>query len=292
MILTQPKPSKGTILIVSGDQASQNCLSNLLSDDGYTVQTLQSVQEALRVVQTAPPDLVLLDIQTSLIDINEVRQGLKTQDQICEVPIIFISESSQSDTIKKVFEAGGADYISRPFQIEEVLARIGHHITLLRVKQQLQEQTELLQQERRHRHESEAILQDSEERFRATFEQSAVGIAYCTLEGYFTWTNQKFCDIVGYSQGELQSLTYADITHPNDLAVESRFVEAVLDERLPTYSLEKRYIRQDDSCVWVNLTFSPVRGPCGEIKYAAAMVEDISDRKQSEAALKASNEQL
>ncbi|MDJ0706485.1 MAG: PAS domain S-box protein [Leptolyngbyaceae cyanobacterium MO_188.B28] len=289
MILTQPKPSKGTILIVSDEQTS---LSDLLSDYGYTVHALQDEQEALKVVQAAPPDLILLDIPKLLTDGYEVRQSLKTEAHSWEIPIIFIGDPGQTENIKEVFDAGGADYIRCPFQIEEVLARIGHHITLSKLKQRLQAQTELLQQERLQRRQSEAILQDSEERFRATFEQSAVGIAYCTLEGYFTWTNQKFCDIVGYSQDELRSLTYADITHPNDLAVESRYVEAVLDNRLPTYSLEKRYIRQDDSCVWVNLTFSPVRGACGEIKYAAAMVEDISERKQSEAALKASNEQL
>ena len=292
MTPTPPKPSKGTILIVSDALASQNCLSNLLSEQGYIVQKLKDEQTALRAIQTTPPDLILFDTQISLTDGYEFCQRLKADERICEIPIIFISDPSQVLNQNKVFEVGGADYITPPFQIEEVVARVGHHITLLKLKQQLQAQNLCLEQERRQRQQSEATLQASEERFRATFEQSAVGIAYCTLEGFFNWTNQKFCDIVGYTQEELSSLTYADITHPDDLAVEQNHVQAVLDNNRSTYSLEKRYIRRDGSFVWVNLTSSLVRSASGEIKYAAAMVEDISDRKQSEAALKASKEQL
>ncbi|MCG8363894.1 MAG: response regulator, partial [Pseudanabaenales cyanobacterium] len=122
MTPTPPKPSKGTILIVSDALASQNCLSNLLSEQGYIVQKLKDEQTALRAIQTTPPDLILFDTQMPLTDGYEFCQHLKADERICEIPIIFISDPSQVLNQNKVFEVGGADYITPPFQIEEVVA--------------------------------------------------------------------------------------------------------------------------------------------------------------------------
>jgi PAS domain S-box-containing protein len=137
----------------------------------------------------------------------------------------------------------------------------------------------------------EAALRQSEERFRATYEQAAVGIAHC-IEGRFIRANQKFCDILGYTLKELQALTYIDITHPDDLAVELPYCQQLLAGEISDYSLEKRYIRKDGSAIWINLTTSLVREPSGEIKYATALIEDISDRKRIEEALRQSEERF
>ncbi len=137
----------------------------------------------------------------------------------------------------------------------------------------------------------EAALRQSEERFRATYEQAAVGIAHC-VEGRFIRANQKFCDILGYTLKELQALTYIDITHPDDLAVELPYCQQLLAGEISDYSLEKRYIRKDGSAIWIKLTTSLVREPSGEIKYATALIEDISDRKRIEEALRQSEERF
>lgn len=125
-------------------------------------------------------------------------------------------------------------------------------------------------------------LRDSEERFRSAFEQAAVGIAHVSSKGTFLRLNQRFCEIVGYTQKEMQSLTFQDITHPDDLQTDLEFVRQVLADEIKTYSIEKRYICKDHSIVWVNLTVSLVRSPKGEPKYFIAVVEDISQRKQAE----------
>lgn len=139
--------------------------------------------------------------------------------------------------------------------------------------------------------EVEAALRQSEERFRASYEQAAVGIAHC-VKGRFIHANQKFCDILGYTLKELQALTYIDITHPDDLAVELPYSQQLLAGEISDYSLEKRYIRKDGSAIWINLTTSLVREPSGEIKYATALIEDISDRKRIEEELHQSEERF
>lgn len=91
---------------------------------------------------------------------------------------------------------------------------------------------------------AEEELRESEERFRAAFEQAAVGIAHISLEGRWMKVNQKICDIVGYSREELLKLTFQDITHPDDLNTDLEFVRKMLANEIKAYSMEKRYFRK------------------------------------------------
>jgi len=131
---------------------------------------------------------------------------------------------------------------------------------------------------------TEVALRESEARFRAMFNQAAVGIALISLHGQFLQVNPALCEITGYSQEELMKLNFQAITHPDDLAVDLEQGARVLAKEISVYSLEKRYIRKDGTIIWVNLTSSAVWDAYGQPKYAVGIVEDISERKQAEAA--------
>ncbi len=133
------------------------------------------------------------------------------------------------------------------------------------------------------RKRAEEQLHDSEERFRATFEQAAVGIAHVGTNGSWLRVNQRLCDIVGYTRDELPGLTFQDITHPDDLQTDLNYVHQMLANEIKAYSMEKRYIRKDRSIVWINLTVSLMRETSGEPKYFISVVEDITERKRAEA---------
>lgn len=135
-------------------------------------------------------------------------------------------------------------------------------------------------------------LRESEERFRATFEQAAVGIAHVAPDGRWLLVNQRFCAIVGYMPAELLERTFQDITHPDDLQADVECVRQMLANELQSYSLEKRYIRKDGSCVWINLTVSLVREPAGEPKYFIAVIEDITARRRAEEEVRRLNQLL
>jgi diguanylate cyclase (GGDEF)-like protein/PAS domain S-box-containing protein len=124
---------------------------------------------------------------------------------------------------------------------------------------------------------------DSEKRFRVTFEQAAVGIAHVSIDGVWMRVNQRFCEVVGYSQQELARLTFSDITHPDDVEADWSQAKALLRGEIATYSMQKRYIRKDRRIVWVNLTVSLAKNELGEPEYFISVVEDISARKQAEA---------
>jgi len=124
-------------------------------------------------------------------------------------------------------------------------------------------------------------LARSEERFRATFEQAAVGIAHIDPDGTWLRVNQTLCDLVGYSRDELLTLTFQDITHPDDLAADLGCVNALLAGQRKSYFLEKRCVHKDRSIIWVNLTVALVQDDEQCPKYLIAVIQDITAAKRA-----------
>jgi PAS domain S-box-containing protein len=129
---------------------------------------------------------------------------------------------------------------------------------------------------------SQSNLSESELLFTSVFEQVAVGLAYLDLEGYYQMVNQKFCEIVGYSQSELLTKNFAEITHPEDLTVSRSLNDQLAASEIPVFAMEKRYIRKDGAWAWAELNVSLFRSPDGQPKWLLAAITDISARKRSE----------
>jgi PAS domain S-box-containing protein len=136
------------------------------------------------------------------------------------------------------------------------------------------------------RRRAEAALRTSEERLRATFDQAAVGIAVADLNHQFLEANQKLCDILGYSLDELRGLNWTQITHPEDLAETQAQARALLAGQLPHCAFEKRYIRKDGAAVWGRRTLTLLRSASGEAEQFIGVIEDITDRRLTEQALR------
>ncbi|WP_022660966.1 PAS domain S-box protein [Paucidesulfovibrio longus] len=126
----------------------------------------------------------------------------------------------------------------------------------------------------------------SEMRFRATFEQAAVGIAHVGLDGSWLLFNDRLCSIVGYSREELMGRTFQDITHPDDLEKDLELVGKVLSGEIDNYSMEKRYVGKQGEIVWVNLTVSLLRDDDGKPVHFISVLEDISERKRMDETLR------
>ncbi len=142
------------------------------------------------------------------------------------------------------------------------------------------------------RENARAALQQSERRFRSTFENAAVGIAHVAIDGHWLRVNQRLCEIVGYPAHELLEKTFQDITHPDDLKQDLTYVGRLLAGEIDKYSMEKRYIHKDGSIVWINLTVSLVRDERGEPKYFLPVIEEISQKKRAEQFMAESKRQL
>lgn len=132
---------------------------------------------------------------------------------------------------------------------------------------------------------AEQALQESENRFRAIFDQAAVGMTILTLDYRFFRINQKFSEITGYSHIELLIQDYFDIVHSEDRAAHQSCIESLQSGERATVQLESRYLHKDETTVWVNLSLSAIRDENDEVQYIIAVIQNISDRVFAEAAL-------
>jgi diguanylate cyclase (GGDEF)-like protein/PAS domain S-box-containing protein len=142
------------------------------------------------------------------------------------------------------------------------------------------------------RKQSELKLRDSEERYRATFEQAGVGIVHTSFDGRFMRCNARFAEIVGYPIEEIPGLTFQQITFPGDLGESTGMGQPVLEGAIASASWEKRYVRRDGSVVWGRVTVSLQRDGQGRPLHFIAMLHDINAHKIAEERLAAAQEAL
>lgn len=132
----------------------------------------------------------------------------------------------------------------------------------------------------------EEALSESNQRFRSIFNQAAIGIAQVSLNGEYLQVNQKLCEILGYAERELLGKNFLDFVYNEDVETAVKQIKAMRTGEVSTYSFEQRYLNQSRQVVWTNLTVSVVRDVTGKPKYFIQVVQDISDRRKAELALK------
>ncbi len=188
---------KGNVLVVDDTPASLELLAEMLRQSGYAVQAEQNGTAALAAAVADPPDVVLLDVAMPDLDGFQVCERLKQTEKLSDIPVIFLTALSTSSDILRGFEVGGADYITKPFRVEEVLARVNAHASLR------QAQRELLEAHRRERTRIEDALRVSEERFTSIFRDSPVPISLTTLgDGIIVEANGAFARLCGRRSAE------------------------------------------------------------------------------------------
>ena len=137
-----------------------------------------------------------------------------------------------------------------------------------------------------------AALRESEERFRRTFELAGSGVAHIGMDRRFVRVNRRLCEMTGYSEDELLRLTGREISHPEDVDVINAQRPSLYAGEIDAVRVEKRYLRKDGSVIWVAFTMVVERNAAGEPQYEIAFFDDITARKQAEAALRESEERF
>ncbi|MGO9479892.1 MAG: sigma 54-interacting transcriptional regulator [Limisphaerales bacterium] len=252
------------ILVVDDTPASLRLLSELLTQHGYRVRPASDGALVLESVAARTPDLILLDINMPGMDGYEVCRRLKADEKSGRIPVIFIS--AFGDTRQKVtgFEAGGIDYITKPFEAEEVLARVRTHLRLRQAEEALrntQNTLELRVQERTAELQaSNQALRESEEKARRAFEE--IEVLKSQLELHNTYLQEEvveakaFGDLVGQSAALRHIVSQIDMVAPTEASV-LILGETGTGKELVAHEIHRRSARKDGPLVRVNCASIP-----------------------------------
>ncbi len=141
-------------------------------------------------------------------------------------------------------------------------------------------------------HQQTRILQESEERFRRSFEDAPIGMVITTIKGQLVQVNRALCGILGYSEQELCALTFQNITHPDDLDTTIHYLKQLLLGKIHSFQLEKRYLHKEGYLIYSFVCVSLVKDKDGNPLYFIGQIKDITQRKQAETELKRRNEEM
>ena len=196
---------KADILAIDDTPENLTLLSQMLTEKGYKVRSVTKGSTAIRGAKAVPPDIILLDVKMPEMNGYEVCQQLKADDRTKDIPIIFISALGDVFDKVKAFQVGGIDYITKPFQVEEVLARLDTHLTIRNLQIELEARNSQLQQEIAHK-------TAAEDKFAKAFRACPNPIAIATYEsGRILEINHSFLRMSGYDAAELIERNIAQI---------------------------------------------------------------------------------
>lgn len=281
------------ILVIDDNPRNLALLQDILGQSGYTVRPAITGNLALLSASNKVPDLILLDIRLPDIDGYEVCRRLKADAKTADVPVIFISALDDPLDKIKAFTEGGIDYITKPFQAEEVVARIRTHLSLRYIQLELKERNKQLKEEvgsRLHaqnqlqdahtllesrvqrrteqlaqavqalelevdeRKQTETALRESEERYRVAIENESAGIVIVDA-GAIVFLNNRFLRIFGYLEKEdALDISFLSFFHPDDVgSIEEMLNTSYRGERDDNPTVEIRGVSSGKQLVWLEV---------------------------------------
>ncbi|MFH1114465.1 MAG: PAS domain S-box protein [Pseudomonadota bacterium] len=264
-----------SVLIVEDSENDTLLLVSELDLAGYepTYKRVDTAQAMVEALDEGVWDLVISDHRMPNFSSTAALDLVK--DRALDIPFIIVSGTIGEETAVAAMKAGAHDYIMKGNRARLVPA----------IRRELREA-----EMRRERRRAERLLRESEERFRNVFKQGPLGIAVVGLDYRWVTVNATLCEMVGYTEDELTKLTFVDITHPDDIEADVGYAEKLSRGEIPSYKMEKRYIRKNREVLWIQLTASSIRDEQGKSLYYLSMIEDISSRRKAEEALRESEE--
>lgn len=302
----------GTVLIVDDTPANLALVSDCLQMSGLTISVAQDAQDGIRCAELVRPDVILMDVVMPGMDGFAACRQLKAMPATRDIPVIFMTALTDVNDKVAGFTAGGVDFVSKPFDPAEVLARVNTHLTISAMRSALAAQNLQLNREVAERREAETKLRllnqeleervarrtaelqitnrelqmqvdartRTEQRIRRLIEANIIGILFWDLDGAITDANDAFLDLVGYTRQDLLAgrLRWTEMTPPEYRAVDATAVKdlAATGNCRP---FEKEYIRKDGQRVPVLLGVAAFDEGCKE---GIAFVLDLTERRRAE----------
>ncbi len=285
---------QGDILVVDDTPASLKLLTDILKTEGYRVRPATDGELAIRSARIQAPDLILLDIRMPDMDGFEVCRQLKASAETRNIPVIFISGLGEPMEKVQGFALGGVDYILKPFENSEVLARVRTHLAIRSMQEQLEVQNiqlrdtgKLLEIQVAERTQE---LRESENRFRLLAENIEqvfwVGTPDWNQVSYVSPAYEKLCGLKAEDL-YVNPRQWIDAVHPDDRAQVIADIPNNPDEIIDYVDFKDyRIINTDGQILWISARAYPVKDSEGNVVGVTGLAQDITQRKQLEEKLK------
>ncbi|HEY9609884.1 response regulator [Allocoleopsis sp.] len=291
---------KEEILVVDDTSANLKLISDFLGESGFKVRIAKSGIQALKLLERASPDLILLDIMMPEMDGFETCRRLKSWEKTKDIPVIFmtaIADFANPENKVKGLTLGAVDYITKPIQLEEILARVKIHLHLRSLTKQLQEQNAILQEEIRnkeaaakHRQQAEAKLIASEAKLATAQRVAHVGNwEFDALTKELTWSEELF-RIFGLDPSQPEPTYKQNIQqiYPDDRALWQKKVRRALQQG-QSYNFDFRIVRPNGQVRHIEGRGEGIVNEQGQVIKLFGTALDITDRKQAEMLLAGQN---
>jgi PAS domain S-box-containing protein len=253
------------ILIIDDERFHIDFLTTILGNAGYaTVKGLTDPRRAITAFEDFQPDIVILDLSmpnvSGLTVLKQLRAVIPAETYL---PIIVVTADTSAESRQEALTTGANDFVIKPYESFEMVLRVSNLL-----------QTRFLSLKTEER--SRAALRQEEERFRAVFQQSAVGMTLTDASGRFMQVNSAFCEFLGYTAAELEKMFIADVTDPADEEATRLQLDELRAGTRQTLDVHKRYRRKDGGTAWGHVSgvfiFDENRQPV----YAIAIIQDIT----------------
>jgi adenylate cyclase len=270
---------RGKLLLIDHLAAELRGVMESLKKQRYQIVTATEGSAAIPLAVEQVPDLILLAIKLPGMDGYSVCQQLKKDPATADIPIIFISSISETEAKVKAFQVGGVDFIEKPLQAEEVIARIENQLNLRKFQLRLEEQNVRLQSEIKER-------QAFEEQYRSLFERSLDGIFRTTPEGTYLRANPALAQIYGYDSADELINSVTSIGEQLYLQPGRREgIKTYLQQHGEVLGAESRVRRKDGSKIWISENLRVVNDRHGRVEYYEGTVRDITEQRKLQSVL-------
>jgi PAS domain S-box-containing protein len=315
--LRRPAPAtnpaaRARVLIADDSIDMRSYLVRLLGRE-YEVIAVEDGLKALELATVSPPDVVLTDVMMPVLDGFRLLNELRTHPLTKTIPVILLSARASEESRVEGLRLGADDYLVKPFAARELLARVGAHIELSRLRRSIHEElrsardeldmrvrertrelaatNEALRHEIVERRRVELALRASEQRLSAIFAQASVGLSEISPDGRFHRVNDALCQMLGRAREVLLASNVRDVTHPDDLERTDKAVSELMRTGQPQ-AFEKRHPRPDGGVVWVSAMISLVHDVLSQPPTILVVTVDLTARREAELALRESEARL